>query len=64
MRAPEIGKSTMEEREQYIHNTFQCKGDCDCCGFCAMYHGKTPEVVYSDYIKGKKSFLEITQNYK
>lgn len=63
MRPPEIEKSTREEREKYIQETFQCKGDCDSCGFCAMYHGKTPEVVYDDYIKGTQSFMEITQKY-
>lgn len=64
MRPPEIKTSTMEERERYIHETFQCMGDCDCCGFCAMYHGKTPEVVYGEYIKGIRSFQEITQKYR
>lgn len=64
MRPPEINASTKEERETYIFETFQCKGDCDYCGFCAMYRGKTPEVVYDDYIKGKRSFQEITQEYR
>ena len=64
MRPPEIEKSTVEERERYVHETFQCKEDCDYCGFCAMYHGKTPEVVYDEYIKGKRSFLEIAQMYR
>lgn len=64
MRPPEIEKSTVEEREKYIHDTFQCKGDCDYCGFCAVYHGKTPEVVFDEYIKGTMSFLEIAQKYR
>lgn len=64
MRAPEIEASTEEERERYILEMFQCKGDCDACGFCAMYRGKTPEVVYDDYIKGKRTFMEITQEYR
>ena len=64
MRAPEIETSTMEERERFIHETFRCKGDCDNCGFCAMYHGKSPETVYDEYIKGTRSFMEITQRYR
>lgn len=64
MRPPEIEKSTKEERERYILRTFQCRGDCETCGFCAMYRGKTPEVAYNDYIEGKRSFLEITQDYR
>ena len=61
MRPPEISESTVEERMQYIQETFQCRGNCDSCGFCAMYHGKTAEVVYEDYIQGTRSFMEIAQ---
>lgn len=61
---PEIGSSTREERERYILEMFQCRGDCDACGFCAAYHGKTPETVYADYIEGTRTFLEISQEYR
>lgn len=64
MRPPEIKESTMEEREQYIKKTFQCKGVCEDCGFCAIYRGKSPEVVYEDYIAGKRSFYDITRDYR
>lgn len=64
MGAPEIGSSTAEEREAYIHETFQCRGECDDCGFCAVYRGKTPEVAYRDYIDGKRSFYDIAQDYR
>lgn len=64
MRPPEIETSTRKEREAYIVETFQCKGDCDSCGLCAMYRGKSPEVVYDDYIEGRRSFLEITREYR
>lgn len=64
MRPPEIEASTKEERQKYILETFQCRGDCDACGFCAMYHGKSPETVYDAYIEGKRTFLEITQEYR
>lgn len=64
MRPPEVESSTREDRQRYILETFQCKGDCDYCGFCAMYRGRTPEVVYDDYIEGKRSFLEITMEYR
>ena len=64
MRPPGIEESTTEEREQYIKKVFQCKGVCEDCGFCAIYRGKSPEVVYEDYIAGKRSFYDITSDYR
>ncbi|MCI6858017.1 MAG: hypothetical protein MR867_01800 [Eubacterium sp.] len=64
MRPPEIEDSTREEREKYILTAFACRGDCESCGFCAMYRGRSPEVVYDDYIEGIRSFQEITQDYR
>ncbi|MDD7114179.1 MAG: hypothetical protein PUH88_06900 [Lachnospiraceae bacterium] len=64
MRPPEIETSTREEREQYIKATFQCRGHCESCGFCAVYRGKTAESVYEEYIEGNRSFQEITQSYR
>ena len=29
MRAPDLKSSTIEERRQYIKNTFKCIADCD-----------------------------------
>lgn len=64
MRPPEIETSTREERKQYIRETFRCRGDCDSCGFCAVYRGKTAETVYAEYIEGTRTFQEITQSYR
>lgn len=64
MRPPEIEDSTKEEREAAIHEMFKCKGDCDNCGICAAYRGKSPEIVYQDYIDGKRSFLDISMEYR
>lgn len=64
MLPPEIGSSTQKERESYIQTTFRCKSDCDNCGMCEVFHGKTPEVVYADYIAGKRTFAEITAEYR
>lgn len=61
---PEIDGSTREERYEYIKETFQCKGDCDVCGLCAVFRGKEPLVVFSDYIEGKRKFEEIYKEYK
>lgn len=64
MLPPEIGSSTQKERENYIQTTFRCKSDCDNCGMCKIFRGKTPEVVYADYIAGKRTFAEITAEYR
>ena len=62
--APDIISSTEEERRLYIRNRFPCIADCDMCGLCRVFHGKDPESAYDDYILGKRSFIEVTGDYK
>lgn len=62
--APDIGKSTVEERRIYIKDRFPCIADCDMCGLCKVFRGKDPEVAYEDYIKGVKSFEEVSLYYR
>lgn len=62
--APNIVESTMEERRDYIRNRYPCISDCDMCGLCKVFHGKDPENAYDDYIKGKRSFIEVSEDYK
>ena len=64
MRAPEIETSTEVERRQYIKNAFQCIADCEMCGLCTVFRGKDPELAYADYISGKRSYLEVSQEYR
>lgn len=64
MRPPEIENSTRDERETCIREMFPCIADCDSCGICQVYRGKEPMVVYEDYIEGRRSFMEITQEYR
>lgn len=64
MRAPDLKSSTIEERRQYIKNTFKCITDCDMCGLCTVFRGKDPELAYEDYIKGKRDFMAVSQDYK
>ena len=59
MRPPKIDESTEEERRQFIRNTFKCIADCD-----IIFRGKDPEVAYSDYIKGKRDYLKVSQDYR
>ena len=64
MRAPEIEGSTEEERRQYIKENFKCITDCDMCGLCTVFRGKDPEMAYEEYIRGERSFLEVSEDYK
>lgn len=62
--APEINNSTQQERRAYIKQRFPCIADCDMCGLCASFRGKDPELAYDDYIKGKRSFSEVSKDYR
>ena len=62
--APEINESTIDERSEYIKNRYPCISDCDMCGLCKVFHGKDPENAYVDYINGKRSFMDVSEDYK
>ena len=62
--APEISESTIEERRAYIKERFPCIAACELCGLCKVFHGKDAETAYADYIKGKRSFLDVSEDYK
>lgn len=63
-RPPEIKDSTMEERREYISKRFPCISDCDMCGLCKVFRGKNAETAYADYIKGERSFLEVSGDFR
>ena len=62
--APEINNSTIEERRLYIKDRFPCIADCDMCGLCKVFNGKDAETAYDDYIQGKRSFMDVSNDYK
>ena len=62
--APDIANSTTEERRQYIKETFPCIADCDMCGLCTVFHGKDAESAYSAYIRGERSFEDVSTELK
>lgn len=64
MHPPEIETSTREERERYIAEAFRCKNDCEACGICKVYRGKSPEIVFAEYIAGTRDFVEINMDYR
>ena len=61
--APDINSSTADERREYIKNRYPCIADCDMCGLCKVFHGKDPESAYDDYIKGMRSFTEVSKDF-
>lgn len=62
--APDISNSTVEERRLYIKGRFPCIADCDMCGLCKVFHGKDAETAYDDYIQGRRSFMDVSEDYK
>ena len=62
--APEIFNSTAEERRNYIKQRFPCIADCDMCGICSVFHGKDAEVAYEAYIRGERSFEDVSMDYR
>lgn len=64
LNPPEITQSTIQERREYIKERFPCIADCDMCGLCKVFHGKDAETAYADYIKGTRSFMEVSEEYK
>ena len=61
---PDSMNSTAEERRIYIKNKFPCIADCDMCGICTVFHGKDAEVAYEAYIRGERSFEEVSADYR
>ena len=61
---PGIFESTEDERRDYIKKRYPCIADCDMCGNCQVFRGKTPETAYIDYIAGRRSFAEISADYR
>lgn len=64
MIAPDIRDSSEEDRRKYIKDRYPCIADCDMCGLCKVFHGKDPEMAYNDYITGKRSFDDVSEDYK
>src|SRR5574344_2924390 len=60
MTAPNIDSSTREERLDYVLNEWRCLHNCEICGKCHVLKGRSEEILYADYIDGKRSYMEIT----
>jgi hypothetical protein len=62
--APMLEASSEEERRAFIKDKYPCLADCHICGLCNVFHGKDPENAYDDYIKGIRSFADVSDDYK
>lgn len=60
MTPPKIDQSSEEERRAFVLNAWRCLHDCELCGKCRVLRGKDAEILYSDYIEGVRSYMEIT----
>ena len=60
MQPPKIEDSTQDGRKAYVLEAWKCLHDCDACGKCRILKGRDPETLYTDYIEGKRSYLDIT----
>ena len=62
--APMIQASSEEDRRAFVKEKYPCLADCDMCGLCKVFRGKDPENAYDDYIKGRRSFADVSDDYK
>lgn len=60
MLAPKIELSSAEERRAYVIDAWCCLHDCESCGKCRILKGKDVEILYADYIEGKRSYMDVT----
>ena len=60
MTPPKIDQSSEEERRAFVLNAWRCLHDCELCGKCRVLRGTDAETLYSDYIEGVRSYMEIT----
>ena len=58
--APKIEDSTKDERRAYVLEAWRCLHDCEACGKCRVLRGVDAELLYADYIKGVRSYMDIT----
>ena len=60
MIPPNKDQSTKEERRSYVLKAWRCLNDCESCGKCRILRGRDPETLYTDYIDGRRDYMDIT----
>ncbi len=64
MPAPDIHNSTAEERCKYVREAWKCMGNCEICEKCSILKGRDAEVVYEEYIEGRRSYAEVSMELR
>ena len=59
-----IEQSTREERRAFVLDAWKCLHDCESCGKCRVLRGKDAEILYADYIEGRRAYMEITMEIR
>ena len=60
MVPPSIDKSTPQERQAFVLDQWRCLHNCEICGKCSILRGREAELLYSDYINGQRSYMDVT----
>ena len=60
MQPPKIDNSTKEERLGYVLEAWKCLYDCEASGKCRILKGMDAEILYADYIEGKREYIDVT----
>ena len=60
MTPPSIETSTRDERQAYVREKWESMHNCELCGKCHVLKGRSEEILYADYIDGKRSYMDIT----
>lgn len=64
MTPPDIQQSSKEERRKFVLDAWKCLHDCESCGKCRILKGKDAESLYTDYIEGKRTYIDITMDIR
>lgn len=64
MTPPDVHQSTTKERLDYVLEQWKCLGHCPSCGKCHILKGRDEKDLYADYIRGVRTYQEITQEIK
>ena len=49
---------------EYVLEKWKCLHNCEICGKCHILKGRNEELLYADYIEGKRSYMDITLEIK
>ena len=64
MQPPKVEDSTREERQAYVLDAWKCLHDCEACGKCRILKGRDAETLYADYIEGRRSYMDVTLEFR